>query len=176
MQAINNPTLHTILDRRSVKSYTDRQVPKDQLELIIQAGLFAPSGMDKQAPIFLAVQDKSLRDELSALNAKILGVDSDPFYNAPTVIAVLADKSASTYIEDASLALGNMMNAACSMGISSCWIHRAKQVFELPQGKKILEDAGISGDYAGVGFCILGYENQPPKARSARLEHRVFYK
>ena len=126
--------------------------------------------MGKQSPIILAVKDRELRDRLSRMNAAVMGMDGDPFYGAPTVLVVLADRSILTYVYDGSLVLGNMMNAAADLGVASCWIHRAKEEFDSEEGRAILRDLGVTGDYEGIGHLILGYAASPaaePKPRKA---------
>ena len=118
--------------------------------------------------------DKALRDKLSKMNAAIMGVDSDPFYGAPVVLVVLADKNVPTYLYDGSLVMGNLMNAAHAEGIASCWIHRAKEEFNSEEGKKILQDLGITGDYEGIGHCILGYADGDEPAAKPRKENYVY--
>jgi nitroreductase len=169
-----NEVIKALLERRSIKDYTNEQVTDEQLEQIIKCGLYAPNGMGAQAPVFIAVRDKQTRDELSKLNADVMGASADPFYNAPCVICVLADSQRSTAVEDASLAIGNMCLAAHSLGLGSCWIHRCRQVFESPQGKALLEKWGVKQDLIGVGFCILGHTKQI-KQPADRKENRVFY-
>ena len=150
--------LDKIKSRRSIRKYRSDMIPQDKLEKIIEAGTYAATGMGKQSPIIIAVTNKELRDKLSAMNAKIMGVENmDPFYGAPVVLIVLADKSRPTCVYDGSLVMGNLMLAAHSLGIGSCWIHRAKEEFEMPEGKEILKQLGIEGDYEGIGHCILGY-------------------
>ena len=117
--------------------------------------------MGKQSPIIIAVKDKALREKLSKMNAAIMGVNIDPFYGAPELLIVLANKEMPTYIYDGSLVMGNMMNAAADLGVASCWIHRAKEEFESEEGKAILKDLGIEGDYEGIGHLILGYAAKP---------------
>ena len=146
-----------IYGRRSVRKYTEKQVPKGLLEKIAEAGLYAASGRNAQSPIVLIVTDKKLRDELSRLNAEVMGREADPFYGAPAVLVVLADKSVPTHVYDGSLTMGNMMLAAHALGLGSCWIHRAKEVFETESGKRILADLGVVGDYEGIGNLIVGY-------------------
>ena len=164
-----------LFSRRSVRKYKKDMIPKDVLERIIEAGTYAPTGRNLQAPVIIAVTDKTMRDRLSKLNAEIMGVESDPFYGAPVVLVVLADKSVPTYVYDGSLVMGNLMLAAHSEGIGSCWIHRAKQEFELPLGKEILDTLGIKGDYEGIGHCVLGYpEGDLPEARP-RKDNYVFW-
>ena len=143
--------LETIKSRRSIRKYKSDMVPQDKLEKIIEAGTYAATGMGKQSPIIVAVTNKELRDKLSAMNAKIMGTNTDPFYGAPVVLIVLADKSRPTYLYDGSLVMGNLMLEAEAQGIGSCWIHRAKEEFESEEGKEILKSLGIEGDYEGIG-------------------------
>ena len=170
-----NETLQVIKTRRSVKKYKSEEVPKDLLEQIAQAGIQAASGLNKQSPIVLVVTDKSTRDELSRLNA---GKDpffrSDPFYGAPAVLVVLADKSVPTCVYDGSLVMGNMLLAAHALGLGACWIHRAKETFEMPEGKAILQKLGLNGEYEGVGNCIVGYPDVVPEEKP-RKENRIYY-
>ena len=169
MDAIQN-----LLTRRSVRKYKPDMVPQEQLDKILEAGTSAATGMGRQSPIILAVTDKAMRDRLSKMNAAIMGVDSDPFYGAPVVLVVLADKNVPTYIYDGSLVMGNLMNAAHAEGIASCWIHRAKEEFNSPEGKQILQDLGITGDYEGIGHCILGYADGDEPAAKPRKENYVY--
>jgi len=170
-----NETLETILSRKSVKKFKDSQVPKDLIEKIVAAGLAAPSGLNKQSPIILVVTDRQVRDELSFLNA---GKDpfkrADPFYNAPCVLVVLADKSVPTYLYDGSLVMENMLLAAHALGLGACWIHRAKETFESEEGKAILKKVGLEGEYEGIGNCIIGYADMTPQEKP-RKENRVYY-
>lgn len=151
--------------RRSIRKYKDEMVPDEKLDKIIEAGTYAPTGMDKQSPIIIKITNKEVRDKLAKLNAKILGNEKiDTFYGAPVVLVVLANKDTPSYIYDGSLVMGNMMNAAFALGIGSCWIHRAKEEFELPEGKEILRELGITGNYEGIGNCIIGYPAEERKA------------
>lgn len=163
-----NDTIKTLIERRSCKKLKSEQIKKEELDLILQAGMNAPTGKGMQSPIILVLQDKEKIEKLREINKKILGRDVDPFYNAPTVLVVMADKNMFIYVEDGSLVLGNMMNAAFSLGVGSCWIHRAKEEFESPEGKTLLKEWNISENYVGVGHCILGYadmEYPEPKPR-----------
>lgn len=168
-------TYEAILKRRSCKKYKSDAVPTELIDKVITAGLYAASGLNRQAPIIIAVTDKATRDALAAQNAAIMGKsDFDPFYNAPAVLVVLADKACNTYIYDGSLALGNMMLAAEECGLGSCWIHRAKEEFESEEGKAFLAKLGIEGDYEGIGHLILGYSDQGEKEAPPRKENRVY--
>lgn len=169
-----NEVLKNLTERRSCRSYLPDPIPQETLDLILEAGTYAATGMGKQSPIIIAVTDKTVRDELSAMNAAVMGTDRDPFYGAPVVIAVLADKNIPTYKYDGSLVIGNLMNAAHALGIGSCWIHRAKEEFETEAGKAILQKLGIEGDYEGIGHCILGYPAAPAQAPAPRKENYIY--
>ena len=167
-------TKNNIKTRRSIRKYKNDMIPKDIIDKIIEAGTYAPSGMNRQPAIIVVITNKTTRDKLSKLNAKILGNEKiDPFYGAPVVLVVLADKKQSSYIYDGSLVMGNLMLAAHSLDIGSCWIHRAKEVFETEEGKEILNSLGIKGEYEGIGNCILGYTDEKPIA-SPRKENYVY--
>ena len=144
------------------------------MNAIIEAGTYAATGMGKQSPIIIAVTDKETRDLLSKLNAAAMGADMDPFYGAPEVLVVLANKSVPTYIYDGSLVMGNLMNAAADLGVASCWIHRAKEEFESEEGKEILEKLGIEGEYEGIGNLILGYAANPAGEAAPRKADYVY--
>lgn len=167
-----NAVLQAMKERRSVRAYQDKPVPRDVIERICEAGTYAPTGMGFQSPIILAVTNRQLRDRLSAMNARIMGRDVDPFYGAPVVLVVLADKSRGTYLYDGSLVMANLMLAAHAEGLGSCWIHRAKEEFESEEGKAILKELGIEGDYEGIGHCILGYADGPaPEAKPRKADY-----
>lgn len=170
-----NEILKCIKERRSTKKYSNKMPSFADIEKIIEAGIFAASGRNKQAPVIIAVTDKEIRDKLSRANAKVMGASGDPFYGAPVVLVVLADKSANTYVYDGSLALGNMMLAAHSLGLGSCWIHRAKEVFIQDEWKEWLSSLGLVGEYEGIGNCVIGYPDEPERTAPERREGRVFY-
>ena len=169
--------LECMLTRRSVKSYQSTPVAKELIEKIVEAGTYAPTGRNAQAPILLAVRNKAVRDELSKINAKILGAPegSDPFYNAPVVLVVLAAKERNTRVYDGSSVMQNLQLAAHALGLGACWIHRAKETFELPEGKALLEKLGVDGEYEGVGNCVIGYLDGEYPATRARKEKWVYY-
>lgn len=168
--------MQNMITRRSIRSYKPDMVPEEVINRIVEAGTYAATGMGKQSPIIIAVTNKELRDKLSKKNAEIMGhPDMDPFYGAPVVLIVLANKERPTYLYDGSLVMGNLMLAAHDEGIGSCWIHRAKEEFESPFGKEILKSLGIEGDYEGIAHCVIGYTNgEEPKA-APRKENYVYY-
>lgn len=164
-----NHTIDTLKNRCSTKKYLDRPVPEELLDAVLDAGLYAPSGMNNQKVVTVAVRDKKTRDQLSRMNADIMGAKLDPFYNAPCVIVVLSDPERNTWVEDGSLVMGNLMNAATALGLGSCWIHRAREMFDSPEGKELLRKWGLPETLRGVGNCILGYADSDPvkKPRAA---------
>lgn len=164
--------MNTLLNRRSIRRYKEDQVPDELLDQVLTAGLYAPTGMNRQNIIMVAVRDKQTRDQLSRMNAAVMGSDRDPFYGAPCVIVVLGDPEIYPVVENGSLVLGNLMNAAYAVGLGSCWIHRAKQTFETEEGKALLRKWGLKEDLVGIGNCILGYADESPEAKP-RLDGRI---
>ena len=172
-----NPILDAIKTRRSIRKFKPDMPEKGDLNQIIEAGLYAASGIGRQAPIIVAVTNQELRDKLSEMNRKIFGRPEgfDPFYGAPVVLIVLADKSVPTYVYDGSLTLGNLMLAAHSLGLGSIWIHRAKEEFASEEGKAILKALGVEGDYEGIGHCCVGYiDGSEPQAAERKPGHVVW--
>ena len=172
-----NETLKVLESRRSCRNFKADMVKKEDLDAILKAGTYAATGMGKQSPIIIAVTDKELRDSISEENRKIGGWNEgfDPFYGAPVILIVLAKKEVPTYIYDGSLVMGNLMNAAESLGVASIWIHRAKEEFDSDFGKEILKKLGIEGEYEGIGHCALGYAAEPAKDATPRKENYVYY-
>lgn len=173
----SNQVLSLMQSRRSVRKYRPDMLPKDVIEQIVTAGTYAANGMGKQSAIIIAVTNKELRDRLSVMNQEIGGWKKgfDPFYGAPVVLIVLADKNWANRVYDGSLVMGNLMLAAHALGIGSCWIHRAKEEFESAEGKAILKSLGIEGEYEGIGHCVLGYPNGPLPQAAPRKKKFVFY-
>ncbi len=163
----------TLLTRRSVRSYLPQQVSDADLDAVLTAGLYAPTAKNNQKPVMVAVRDKAIRDQLSQMNAAVMGAEMDPFYGAPCVIVVLADPTFPTWIDDGSLVLGNLLNAAHAKGLGSCWINRARECFDTEEGKTLLRAWGIPEHYRGVGNCILGYTQETPEPKT-RLDGRIF--
>ena len=170
-----NEVIRAMEERRSIRAYPDEVPSKEQVEAVIEAGLWAASGMDRQGSIIVAVTNRELRDRLSAMNAEVMGrPGTDPFYGAPVVLVVLAPREQPNRVYDGSLVMGNLMLAAHALGLGSCWIHRAREEFDSPEGREILAELGIEGDYEGIGHCILGYPAEAPDAKPRR-EGRVFH-
>lgn len=169
-----NEVLNAIRTRRSVRKFRPDPVPAELLDQILEAGTWAASGRGRQPVIILAVTDRETRDMLSRWNAGILGSTADPFFGAPVVLVVLAQKDISTHVYDGSLVMGNLMLAAHSLGLGSCWIHRAKEEFETPEGKALLEKLGVEGEYEGIGHCILGWPDGDAPAPKPRKENWIY--
>lgn len=170
-----NEIIKAMETRRSIRGYKEDMVPEELIAEVVEAGTYAATGMGRQSPIILAVTNKKVRDRLSKVNAEIMGTTGDPFYGAPVVLVVLADKSRPTYLYDGSLVMGNLMLAAHSLDLGSCWIHRAKETFEREEGKAILKELGIEGDYEGIGNCVIGYAKEPAKEAAPRKADYVHY-
>lgn len=169
-----NACLNVLKTRRSVKSYQDRPVPPELLEEVLKASINAPTGMHKQSPVMVLVTEPETVRNMGIMNAKIMGATHDAFYGAPAVIVVFADSTVSTHVEDGSLVMGNLLNAATSLGLGCCWIHRAREFFKLPEGKALMEKWGLDERYVGIGNCILGYAKEPP-AEKTHKENYVIY-
>ena len=169
--------LNTIKSRRSIRKFKSDNIPEDILNRIIEAGTYAATGMNKQSPIIVVVTNKEIRDKLSQANCKIGGWKEgfDPFYGAPVVLIVLADRNLTNCVYDGSLVMGNLMLAAHELGIGSCWIHRAKEEFESEEGKELLKSLGIEGDYVGIGHCVLGYVDGEYPEIPERKPNWVYY-
>jgi len=166
--------LTVLKTRRSCRAYLPDPVEDEKLNAILEAGTYAATGMGRQSPIILVVKDPEVRAKLQKLNAAAMGMDIDPFYGAPELLVVLANKEMPTYVCDGSLVMGNMMNAAADLGVASCWIHRAKEEFESEEGKAILKRLGIEGDYEGIGNLILGYAAKPANAPAPRKADYIY--
>ncbi len=172
-----NEVLEIIKKRRSCRNFKSDMLPDDIIRQICEAGTYAPTGMNRQSPVIIAVKDQALRDKLSAMNAEIMGKENfDPFYHAPVILIVLADKNVPTHVYDGALVMQNLMLAAESLDIASIWIHRAKEEFDSEEGKAILKELGIEGDYEGIGHCAIGYAAAEANAAPPRKENYIYYK
>jgi nitroreductase len=169
-------TLQDLKERRSCRKYLSKQISEEELNAILEAGTYAPTGMGKQSPVIVAVQDPETIAKISKLNAGVMGADTDPFYGAPTVLIVLADTERPTYLYDGALVMGNLMNAAQAVGVDSCYIFRAKEVFNLPEGKELLRKWGIPEHYEGIGNCILGYRAEGGVKEAAPRKENYIYR
>ena len=172
-----NEVIKAMKERRSIRKFKAEMPPKADLEQIVEAGLYAANGRGRQAVITIAVTDKELRDKLSEVNNEIMGgpEGNDPFYGAPAILIVLANKEVPTAPYDGSLVMGNLMLAAHSLGLGSIWIHRAKEDFEMSEYQKLLKDLGIEGEWEGIGHCAVGYIDGENPAAAPRNDGRVFW-
>ena len=164
------------LERRSIRKYKPEKVKKEDLDAVLEAGIYAPSGENRQETISIVIRDPELIRKLSRINASYeSNPDRDAFYGAPVLVLVMADSRGDTWVEDGSLVIGNMLNAAYAQGLGSCWIHRAKEVFETEEGKQLLAQWGITGDYEGIGHVALGYAlNEPAQAKPRKADYTVW--
>ena len=175
-EVMTSQTIEALCARRSVRAYLPKQVEKEKLEAILRAATYAPTGRGRQSPRMVVVQDQKNVDQLEKMNAAIMGRPEDkPFYGAKTVVIVLADRTIPTHFEDGCLVMGNLLNAAASLGVDSCWIHRAREEFDSEEGKLLLKKWGVEGDYVGIGHCILGYRAEEPSARAPRKGDYIVY-
>ena len=172
---MTNETLQTLENRRSCRAYKPEQITKEELEAVLRAGTFSPSGKNLQSAKIVVVQDAAARARLSRMNAAVMGSTADPMYGAPTILVVLADAHNYNAVPDGSLVMGNLMNAAASLGLGSCWINRAREEFETEEGKALLKEWGIEGDYIGIGHCILGYPAEAPRPAAPRKPDYIVY-
>ena len=164
-----NEAMKNLLERRSVRGYKKDLVPAEVLDEILEAGKYAPSGMGQQKTLMVITQKPELVAKLSKMNADVMGAKSDPFYGAPTVVIVFADSEQGTCVENGSLVLGNLMNAAHAGGVDSCWIHRAREVFDSEEGKALKAEWGVPESYIGIGHCVLGYRSgEYPEAKARK--------
>lgn len=169
-----NEAYKNLIERRSIRKYNNTKVSHDLMEKIVRARQFAPSGMNRQIYAFVVVEDEELVAKLSKMNADAMNSSSDPFYGAKSLIIVFADTNAPTYLYDGALAMGNLMNAANALGVDSCWIHRAKEVFETTEGKEMKKTWGLPESYEGIGHCILGYREEEPGERAQRTSKVIY--
>ena len=172
-----NDIIRAMEERRSIRSFKPEMPPKEDIEQIIEAGLYAPSGRGEQATIILAVTNKKIRDMLSESNRLIGGMkkETDPFHGAPVILIVLGDKDHPTHLYDGSLVIGNMLLAAHSRGLGSIWVHRAKEELWLPEYKVIWEKLGIEGEWEGIGHCAVGYIDGDIPSPAPRKKNRVYW-
>ncbi len=169
-----NSVVQAMINRRSIKCYAPRQIPDECLEQILQAGIHAATGMGKQSPVIVVLQDSETIAALEEMNAAIMGASgSHPFYGAPTVLVVLANADIPTAVYDGSLVMGNLLLGASALGLGACWIHRAKEEFESEKGKALLRQWGLTGNYIGIGHCVVGYAAADPAPAKPRKENYI---
>ena len=174
-----NEILKTIKERRSVRAFKSDPVPKELIDRIVEAGLYAPNGGGRQDTFTLVITDPDLISRLSKMNAKYglwnIGHEFDPFYGAPVVMVVFGEKESNTCVEDGSLVIGSMLLAAQSLGLGGIWVHRAREEFESEEGLEILKELGIEGSLRAVGHCLIGYPAEESKPAAPRKENRFKY-
>lgn len=169
-----NECISVLTTRRSVKSYQDKPVPQELLETVLAAGVNAPTGRNMQSPVMVVVTNRETIREIERLNAKFRGSSDDVFYGAPVVVIVFADSTVPTHLEDGSLVMGNLLNAAASLNLGACWIHRAREVFDTPRGRELMQKWGLDDKYVGIGNCILGYAKNEPQPKEHKENYIIF--
>lgn len=162
--------LNVIKTRRSCRKYSDEQIGDADLQLVLEAGTWAPTARGLQDPLIVAVQSPTLIAKLSAMNAVVMGVKTDPYYGAPTIILVFASESNHNAIQDGSCVLQNIMLAAHAIGLSTCWINREMEMFATPEGKALLAEMGLPSDIMGIGALSIGYADGPLREAKPRKE------
>ena len=171
-----NETLKTLKERRAVRSYRPEPVREEDLNAILEAGIWAPSGLNRQSTVLVVLRDKAVLAELERANSALMdGANPTPFYGAPMAILVLGDGESLNCIKDGSLVMANLMNAAASLGVGTCWINRATEYFDLPEGKAWLKKWNLPETMRGVAFCIMGYPDGPIPAPKERRDGRVLW-
>ena len=170
---MDNEVLRALRERRSCRSYRPEQIKDDELKAVLEAGTCAPTGMGRQDPWIVAVQNPALLKKISKMNAAFLGVDTDPFYGAPTYVLVFGSDPTvwANSVPDGSLVLGNMMNAAHAIGLGSCWINREREMFATDEGKALMQELGLPEGLIGIGALALGYPAAPPRDPKPRKEN-----
>lgn len=163
---MENETLNVICTRRSVRQYKSTPVEPEKLEAVLRAGTYAPTSRGQQSPFIVAVENEQLKKRLARMNAEIMGVTSNPYYDAPVYVLVFAPADAHNPVQDGSCVLENMMLAAHALGLASCWIHREKEMFATEEGKALMKEMGLPDRLAGIGALSLGYAAGPlPEAK-----------
>ena len=157
-------TLDDLKNRRSIRKYKPEQISDEELNSVLEVGTYAPTAKNTQNPLMVVVQEPGLVKKLSEMNAAVMGASHDPFYGAPTVVIVFAKSGDPNGVQDASLVAGNILNAAYAAGLGSCWINRAREMFDTPEGRELARSWGVPDDMVGVANCILGYAGEEPKA------------
>ena len=165
---MNNALLDLIKTRRSCRHYKAEQITDEELNAVLEAGTYAPTGHGKQDPVIVAVQNLELKARLAKINAEIMGVESNPYYDAPTYLLVFASKDNANAFQDGSCVLENMMLAAHALGLATCWINREYQMFQTEKGKNIMKELGLNEALIGIGALSLGYPSRELKPAAER--------
>ena len=162
--------LEIIRTRRSYRSYKPEQITDEQLNAVLEAGTYAPTSRGLQSPFIVAIQNEELKARLAKMNAEIMGVTTNPYYDAPTYVLVFVPADAPNGIQDASLVMENMMLAAHAQGLGSCWIHREREMFATEEGKVLMQQWGLPEGLVGIGALALGYPDAEPSPAKPRKE------
>ena len=176
MVIIMNEVTKILCERRSIRKFKSDQIPMETLEEILKCGTYAPNGKSKQSARIVVVRDRDTIEAIAKVNGSFVNKPGlNPFYEAPTLLIVFADKNVSTYVQDGSAVIMNMLNAAFSLGVDSCWIHRAKETFETSFGKELMQKWGLDENYEGIGNIVLGYRDSPLPPAAPRKENYIIF-
>lgn len=166
-----NQTIKTMLERRSVRKYKAMPVSDELLQTITNVGIWTMSGMNMQSVQLVVVRSPEMLARLVAVAEDFPNRGGNPFYGAPVVILAFAAQDACAPVQDASLALGNMANAAFSLGLGSCWINCVKDIFSQGEGETLRKELLPDMKYIPVGSLAVGYADEEP-APKPRIEGR----
>ena len=167
---MENKFLELIKTRRSCRHYRAEQIADSELNAVLEAGTYAPTGHGLQDPVIVAVQDEAIKARLARLNAQIMGVDSNPYYDAPTYVLVFASADNPNAVQDGSCVLENLMLAAHALGLGSCWINREREMFATDEGRALMQELGLKPGLVGVGAIALGYPSREPRPAKPRKD------
>lgn len=163
---MENKVIKTIKNRTSTRSYLPKRVPIKKLEAVLEAGKYAPSGMNRQICSILAIRKPSLVNKLHELAKEV--ANRDCYYSAPVIILVYGPREDKFTKVDAACILENMFIAAESLGLGTCWINQSDELLNSPQGLKIRNKLGLTENDYIVGSCILGYKDKETPVKSRR--------
>lgn len=174
---MSHATINDLKTRRSIRKFKDEQVSADDLKTILEAGMYAPTGMGAQSPKIIVIQDEETIEEFAEWNKTYFPnapEELDPFYGGKTLLIVLADSEIPTFVEDGASVLTTLVTAAHAVGVASCWIHRAREEFSSKKGKELLKEWGLKESYEGIGHVILGYSDEKPEAAPRKDDYIVY--
>ena len=169
-----NNTIKDIQERRSIRSYKDQKITKEELNIILKSGTYAPSALNQQSSLIVYLENEDIYQEICELTDKYFPFRKPYFYGAKDIVIVFGDSNCKCPIEDGALVLQNMFLAAQSLGIGSCWINYLRELFKTEEGKKIQEKMNIPSNYFVIGTCILGYPNEEPIIKERKSDYIKF--
>lgn len=165
--------LEVLKNRRSIRKYKSEQITQEELKCVLEAGTYGATGKNTQSPYIVAVQNPEQIAQLNRMNGSVMGdPNGSPYYGAPTIILVFASQEGCTPYEDAVIVGANMINAAYAVGLGSCWINRARQMFDTEEGKALMAQWGLPEGCTGAVSISLGYADcEHPAARARKADY-----